>query len=50
MIILCRNEEKMLTAKEELQKSVTGQAKISQAQIRTVSEFSFQAELRLMEF
>ena len=25
VIILCRNEEKMLTAKEELQKSATGQ-------------------------
>jgi len=26
VIILCRNEEKMMTAKEKLQKSVTGQA------------------------
>ena len=52
MIILCRNEVKMMAAKEELQKSVTGQGlmnqtinqtvlvtkTLSQAQIGTVSE------------
>ena len=36
MIILCRNEEKMLLAKEELQKSVTGQGLMNQTINQTV--------------
>ena len=53
VIILCRNEEKMLKAKEELQKSAIGQGfKNHELGLKsdTASESMFQAKLRLMEF